>query len=72
MLNKADYEKEKSKNREQVSQTLPTGKRRKLVKLKCYMFDEILFTESKKDLNKTKPLLTEAECFPAFLIRHKC
>ena len=32
MLNKADYEKEKSKNREQVSQTLPTGKHYLLVK----------------------------------------
>lgn len=33
MLNKADYEKEQSKNREQVSsQTLPTGKHYVLVK----------------------------------------
>ena len=72
MSNKADYEKGKSKSREKVSsQTLPPDKRRMLVKLKCYMLDEILFTESKKDLNRTKSLLTEAKCFPAFLIRNK-
>ena len=67
MSNKVDYAKEKSKNREQVSsQTLPTGKRGKLVKLKCYMFGENSFTESKKDSNRTKPLLTEAKCLPCF------
>lgn len=72
MSNKADYEKGKSKSREKVSsQTLPPDKRRMLVKLKCYMLGEILFTESKKDLNRAKSLLTEAKCFPAFLIRHK-
>ena len=68
MSNKVDYAKEKSKNRGQVSsQTLPTGKRRKLVKkLKCYMFAENSFTESKKNSNRTKPLLTEAKCLPCF------